>query len=178
MKNQTPEEIREKFNIKNDFSSAEEFEGYVNKVTNKRNFFENSNNFHFQINLVYFKYSEEMELLDMNNDCWEHVLKFCDADSLVAALQTCKRLNEIATALFKHKTSYICSIDTEEVECRVKRTIGAIGKFLIELKCRPSYFYQLGGVFYDFLTQNCPKLQKLEISCRVCPNTIFDSIVN
>lgn len=117
-----------------------------------------------------------MELLDMNDDCLELVLKCCDADSLVAASQTCKKLQSIATPMFKFKTSYECEIKSKKHEQIVKRTISSIGNHLTELLLK-TINRAYGGVFYRRLSYNCPNLRKLNIIGYVLPNVVFGSIL-
>lgn len=69
----------------------------------------------------------------MNDDCIEFVLKCCDAESIVAVSQTCKKLQSIATVLFKNHTIYACYIESKEDDKRLKRTIAHIGNYLTEL---------------------------------------------
>lgn len=117
-----------------------------------------------------------MELADMNEDCLEYLVKFCDADSMVAVSQTCNKLNGIAVRFFHLQTSYDCQIESKEDETRVKRTIGAIGKYLTELDFRTRHNWDLSNEFIARLSQKCPNLQKLEIRSRVSPNIIFGSV--
>lgn len=117
-----------------------------------------------------------MELLDLNDDCLEYLLKFCDTDSLIASSQTCKKLNGIGARLFKSETSYDCRIESEEDTSRIKRTIATIGKYLIDLQFTDYGHRKLSGAFFGRLSQRCPNLRKLRIVSFVLPNLIISNI--
>lgn len=120
---------------------------------------------------------EKMELLEMNDDCLEYLLKFCDADSLVAASQTCTKLNIIATPLFKHKTRYHCQIKSNKDIMCAKRTIGSIGKYLIQLDfCAFINHRKIIGPFFGRLSKRCPNLQILKVISRISPKLIFNNV--
>lgn len=120
---------------------------------------------------------DKIKLLDMNDYCLEHLLKFCDADSLVAASSTCNTLNGIASRLFKYKTSYYCQIKSTEDETKVKCAITNLGKHLNELYFRATrkyWNYWLDGAFFfDRLSQKCQNLQILKIVSGISPNIIL-----
>lgn len=109
----------------------------------------------------------------MNDDCIEFVLKLCDADSLISVSQTCKKLNIIATPLFRFQTSYRCLVETREDENRVKRTINFIGKYLTELHFHSSKTYQLSNDFFERLPQKCPNLQLMKTVSNISLSVVF-----
>lgn len=116
------------------------------------------------------------EFLDMNDECIEYVLKYCDAESIVAASQTCKKLQPIATRLFKDHTIYKCSIASDENGKRVKSTIAHIGNNLVELNVNFAKEYKkIDSVFFKRLPQKCPNLQTFGIVSHASIKAILKS---
>lgn len=111
----------------------------------------------------------------MDDDALSELLERCDADELVAISQTCRRLNRIAKNLFRHITTYKCTIDSEDEVNVAKRTIANVGTYLTELhidnSCFASHYdYDL---FLNRFAQKCPNLQSLKITSNTSPNVIF-----
>lgn len=93
---------------------------------------------------------EMTELLDLNDDCLEHVFDWCDIETLVSISKVCKRLNAlVARVQFPKQTTFACTIRSYECEERVGEIVNCIGKYLIELKISQTseifLFYRLLG---------------------------------
>lgn len=102
------------------------------------------------------------ELLDLNDDCLEHVFNFCDIDTIVNLSKVCKRLNAlIARVQFPKQTTFTCTIRSYECEERVCEILNYIGKYLTELKiCQTSEIF----LFYRFLGHSIgDRIRKLSI---------------
>lgn len=102
------------------------------------------------------------ELLDLNDDCLEHVFNFCDIDTIVNLSKVCKRLNALITHIqFPKQTAFTCTIRSYECEERVCEILNYIGKYLIELKiCQTSEIF----LFYRFLGRTIgDRIRKLSI---------------
>lgn len=102
------------------------------------------------------------ELLDLNDDCLEHVFDWCDIETIMNLSKVCKRFNALVTqALFPKQTTFTCTIRSYECEERVCEILNCIGKYLVELKlCQTSEIF----LFYQFLGQSLgERMRKLSI---------------
>lgn len=102
------------------------------------------------------------ELLDINDDCLEHVFNFCDIETIVNISKVCKRLNALITRIqFPKHITFTCTIRSYECEERVCEILNYIGKYLIELKiCQTSEIF----LFYRFLGHSIgDRIRKLSI---------------
>lgn len=90
------------------------------------------------------------ELLDLDDNCLEHVFNYCDVEAIVSISKVCKRFNAIATTIhFPKQTTlkyYGRSSVSEKEICEILR---CIGKYLIELDISTAFdsvrFYQMIG---------------------------------
>lgn len=102
------------------------------------------------------------ELLDLNDDCLEHVFNFCDVETIVSVSKVCKRLNALVTQIqFPKQTTFSCTIRSYACEEKVCEILDCIGKYLIELKiCQTSEIF----LFYRFLGRSIgDRIRKLSI---------------
>lgn len=120
------------------------------------------------------------EFMDMNDDCLEYLLTFCDAASIVVMSQTCKKLNVMSTKLFSKQTKFSCSIVSLKYEKQVWNALRHVGQYLIELNLCP-YLNGMENKRHGFiapLSQLCPNLQRLTISDCSSPNIILRNVCN
>lgn len=102
------------------------------------------------------------ELLNLNDDCLEHVFDWCDIETIVNISKVCKRLNALVTRVsFPKQTTFTCTIRSYECEERIGEILNCIGKHLIELKiCQTSEIF----LFYRFLGHSLgDRMRKLSI---------------
>lgn len=75
----------------------------------------------------------KMELLAMNDDCLEHVLRFLDLKSLCSVSDTCKHLSRIAEGIFKKQRHYECHIGDKVNVKKACEIIRKIGPYIVAL---------------------------------------------
>lgn len=88
------------------------------------------------------------ELLDLNENCLEHVFNYCDAQTIVSLSKVCKRFNAVVTSIHLPKqTKFIADPSIDEEEC--VEILNCIGQYLIELEIHDAFnsleFYQVIG---------------------------------
>lgn len=68
------------------------------------------------------------ELLNLNDDCFENVLNFCDIETIFNISQVCKRLNALVTRIqFPKQTTFSCTIHSYECVERASEILNCIG---------------------------------------------------
>lgn len=86
------------------------------------------------------------ELLDLNDNCLEHVFNYCDAQTIVSLSKVCKRFNAIVTTIhFPKQTKFVADPSIDEQESI--EIFNCIGQNLIELEIHDAFnsleFYQV-----------------------------------
>lgn len=115
------------------------------------------------------------ELLDLNDDCLEHIFNFCDVETTVSLSKVCKRLNALVTQiLFPKQTVFTCTIRSYECEEKVREILESIGKYLETLKiCQTSEIF----LFYQFLGRIIgDRIRKLSITTPYLSDTSLQAI--
>lgn len=113
--------------------------------------------------------------LDLNDDCLEYVLDYCDINSIVSMSKVCKRLNALATQIqFPKQTSFKCTIRSYKCEEQVCEILNCIGQYLVELKiCQTSEIF----LFYRFLGRSIgDRIRKLTIETPHISETSLQAI--
>lgn len=112
-----------------------------------------------------------MRLLDLNEDCLEHMFKYLDIESIMATFETCKRFRDVAERVFKKQTYYSCVIDEDGKNLKVAgNIIRKAGPHIkrLDLDFRVAAF---GNNEYEFLN-----LVKISIGEKLRELTIYSEI--
>ncbi|XP_055316673.1 uncharacterized protein LOC129576118 isoform X2 [Sitodiplosis mosellana] len=115
------------------------------------------------------------ELLDLNDDCLDSVINFCDVETVVSVSKVCKRLNLLVTTNhFPRQTKFKCTIRSNECEEKARDILDCIAKYLVELNiCQTSEIF----LFYGFLGRSIgDHIRRLTIEAPFISDTSLQAI--